>query len=416
MNITIYPSTVVGEVSAPPSKSMTQRAIAAGLLANGSTIIKNPSGCKDSEASLRIATHLGANISVSLGEINIIGGSTVLDPILNCGESGLAMRMFSPISALQNKPVTFTGEGSLLKRPVQMIEEALVQLGVSFTSNSGRLPFQLKGPITGGSISIDASVSSQLLTGLIMALPCAPEDSEIKVFNLKSKPYVEMTMELLTDFGILIENQGFRQFRIPGGQFYKACNYSVEGDWSSAAFLLVAGAVMGSIEVNGLRLNSKQADIAILEVLQKAGAFLVIRGNSVQVISSSLQAFQFDASECPDLFPPLAALAAFCNGNSVISGTNRLFHKESNRADSIRIEMGKLGVRVDLIGNEMHIHGGKIHGTTINSHNDHRIAMMAAITALGATGPVTITDAGCVEKSFPDFFECLTKIGVKIES
>jgi len=325
------------------------------------------------------------------------------------------MRMFAPVAALQEHPFTFTGEGSLMKRPVLMIEEALVQLGVSFNSNAGYLPFQVKGPLKGGNVNIDGSISSQLLTGLLMALPKAPMDSEIHVTDLKSKPYVEMTLEFLEDFGIKIENSGFQQFHIPGGQSYPAFTYTVEGDWSSAAFLLVAGAIQGCIEVSGMRMDSKQADIVILEALQRTGAFLVIKGNSIQITSSGLEAFRFDASECPDLFPPLAALAAYCNGISVISGIQRLLHKESNRADSISEEMSKLGVRVDLIGDEMHIRGGKIHKVTINSHNDHRIAMMAAVSALGASGPVTITNAGCVEKSYPAFYNDLEKLGVRTE-
>jgi 3-phosphoshikimate 1-carboxyvinyltransferase len=415
MNCTVFPSRVNGIVRARPSKSMTQRAIAAGLLSEGKTVIKNPSICNDSFSSIRMAESLGASVAVSPGMLCITRGVESGAHVLNCGESGLAMRMFAPIAALQDQSLTFVGEGSLLKRPVGIIDEALVQMGVSFDSNAGYLPFHVKGPLKGGILEIDGSSSSQLLTGLLMALPKTPLDSVINVVNLKSRPYVEMTLELLADFGIKVHNSDFRKFQIPGGQSYKACEYTVEGDWSSSAFLLVAGAILGNIEVGGLRLDSKQADIAILEVLQQAGAFMVIKGNSVQVISSDLKAFRFDASECPDLFPPLAALAAYCTGTSVISGIDRLLHKESNRAESIREEMLKLGIRLDNIGNEMHIRGGKTFGTIINSHNDHRIAMMAAITALGSNGPVIITDAGCVEKSFPEFFECLAGIGVKIE-
>jgi len=415
MNQVIYPSEVKGSIQAPPSKSMTQRAIVAGLLAEGTTVIRNPAHCRDSEASARVAGNLGALLSTSTGEIIISGRGQPTDQILNCGESGLAMRMFAPVAALQKQPFTFTGEGSLTKRPVTMIEEALTQMGVFFKSSSGLLPFHLKGPLQGGNATIDGSQSSQLLTGLLMALPKAPLDSEIRVNQLKSKPYVEMTLELLADFGISIENSNFEKFTIPGKQAYKACNYIVEGDWSNAAFFLVAGAIKGSIELSGLRMNSKQADMAILGALYKAGANIVIEGDSIKVHSDPLKAFQFDASESPDLFPPLAAMAAYCSGISVICGTNRLVHKESNRAQSIAEELGKAGIRVEIFGNEMHIRGGEVRESTLSSHNDHRIAMMAAVAAIGATGPITLTDANCVDKSFPDFFASLQKMGIKIK-
>ncbi len=413
MNQIIYPSAVKGSIPAPPSKSMTQRAIAAGLLAEGTTVIRNPAHCNDSEASIGIATNLGAIVSDSQDEIRITGSGMVSSHAINCGESGLAMRMFAPIAALQPGFFTFTGEGSLLKRPVTIIEDALVQVGVSFRSTSGLPPFELQGPLKGGKVMIDGSLSSQLLTGLLMALPLAPKDSLIKVKNLKSKPYIAMTLELLNDFGIHIENSDFEEFIVPGSQTYKAREYIVEGDWSNAAFLLVAGAIKGSIELTGLNLDSKQADIAILEALQKAGAIIVLKDDSIQVHSATLKAFQFDASESPDLFPPLAVLAAYCDGTSVLVGSNRLIHKESNRAQSIVLELGNAGIRVEIRGDDMHIQGGKIQGTTLHSHNDHRIAMMGAIAAIGADGPVTITGAKCVDKSFPGFFECLQKIGIK---
>ena len=186
-------------------------------------------------------------------KLRFSGGFLIRSQLLNCGESGLAMRMFAPIAALHRKEITFTGEGSLLKRPVGMIGEALSQLGAEFKSGNGLLPFIVKGPLQGGKAIIDGSISSQLLTGLLMALPLATNDSEIRVINLKSKPYIAMTIQLLEEFGISIENINFETFRIPGNQEYKAREYIIEGDWSGAAFLLVAGAIKGNITVNGLQ-------------------------------------------------------------------------------------------------------------------------------------------------------------------
>lgn len=411
----IIPSFANGTVTAPPSKSMTQRAIAAALLAAGTTTILRPSFCNDSLAALEIVRKLGAEVVPGKEEITILGGFLVHGQQLHCGESGLAMRMFAPIAALHRKPFVFSGEGSLQKRPVGMIGEALMQLGVEFESENGHLPFRVKGPLQGGIATIDGSVSSQLLTGLLMALPLAESDTEIHVNNLKSKPYIAMTIRLLGEFGITIENQDFETFTIPGRQKYQAKAFTVEGDWSGAAFLLVAGAINGEISVKGLQLNSEQSDMAILEVLKIAGARLIVSNDAVMVSKSELLPFAFDATECPDLFPPLAALAACCRGTSRIRGTERLIHKESNRAQAIQREMSKLGIQIALEENEMIIEGGKVSGAFVNSHNDHRIAMMAAVAGLMADGPVTIEDAQCVSKSYPGFFDDLRRLGIQFE-
>ncbi len=415
MQKTIFPTYISGALTAPPSKSITQRAIAAAFLAKGASTLINPSFCDDSVAALEMVRKLGADIVPGRDEITMLGGFMIRNQLINCGESGLAMRMFAPIAALHRKQITFMGEGSLLKRPVAMIGEALTQLGAGFESENGLLPFVVKGPMQGGGATIDGSISSQLLTGLLMALPLAEDDSEISVINLKSKPYVEMTIRLLADFGIRIENHNFKLFNIPGKQQYKAREYNIEGDWSGAAFLLVAGAINGNLTVKGLQQNSAQADKAIMEVLKNTGAEFNISSDAVQIEKSELLPFIFDATECPDLFPPLAALAANCKGISRIRGVERLIHKESNRADAIQIEMGKFGINVQVKGNEMIIEGGKISDARVNSHNDHRIAMMAAVAALGADGPVIINDSACVAKSYPGFFNDLAKLGVQVD-
>ena len=236
-----------GQIKAPSSKSMTQRAIAAALLADGQSIIHNPSYCDDSLAAMSIAVGLGARVEPQAHELKVTGTGVLKEPKLNCGESGLAIRMFSPIAALYPAEITMVGANSLKKRPMIMIEEALNQLGVKCTSTGGFLPLTIQGPIIGGKCEIDGSVSSQLLTGLLMALPLAEKDSEIKVNNLKSKPYIDMTIQILKSFGITVENSGYKLFRIPGNQKYIPNNYTVEGDWSGGAFLLVAGAINGQL-------------------------------------------------------------------------------------------------------------------------------------------------------------------------
>lgn len=415
MEIKIFPSKVNGIIHAPAGKSMTQRALAAALLCRGTTTIYHPSHCDDSMAALGMIKNLGAQVVQSGDEISVLGGFLVKNHFVNCGESGLAMRMFAPIAALHHSKITFNGKGSLNSRPVNMIGEALMQLGVDFNSNNGFLPFTVQGPLKGGYAEIDSSVSSQLLTGLLMALPCAGSDSEISVKNLKSKPYVAMTLQLLSDFGIEVENRNFENFRIRGNQQYKACEYTVDGDWSGAAFMLVAGAISGTATIKGLKTDSLQSDRAILDALQQAGALFFSSENSVEVSKSQLNAFQFDATDCPDLFPPLAALAANCNGKSIIKGVSRLIHKESNRAETIQQELSNLGIHAEISADDMLITGGKIKGGSCDSHHDHRIAMMISVLALNAEGIVTIENAECVNKSYPAFYEHLKKIGVNTE-
>lgn len=412
---TIYPGKINGSITATPSKSLTQRAIAAGLLASGTTIIRNPSFCDDSVAALKMAQMLGASVSLAENSINITGSTIISDhQILHCGESGLAMRMFSPVATLLTETVTFTGDGSLLKRPVTMITAALEKMGVKTESNNGFLPFTLSGHLQGGNYRIDGSSGSQLLTGLLMTLPLVGSDSEIYVDNLKSKPYISLTIKLLDDFGIHIENHDFRYFYIPGRQKYMSREYYVEGDWSGSAFLLVAGAIAGEVEIKNLSVESRQADVAILTALKSAGAEIVSDGNKIASKCSVLNSFSFDATESPDLFPPLAALAAFCNGTSRISGVSRLEHKESNRTLTIMQVLEKLGIKAYVSNDDLLVTGSEVHGETVSSHNDHRIAMMADVIALKSKGNVIISEAEAVTKSYPDFYDHMKQLGVII--
>ncbi|HNX84955.1 MAG TPA: 3-phosphoshikimate 1-carboxyvinyltransferase [Bacteroidales bacterium] len=415
MNNTVNPSGLAGLTDAPPSKSLTQRAIAAGLLSGGTTVIRNASFCNDSMAAINMAQALGATIMQQEERINIIAGIRPAGPVtLNCGESGLALRMFAPVAGLLSESVTFTGEGSLVRRPVTMIREALIQLGVKVETSGGLLPLKLSGRLRPGRAFIDGSSGSQLLTGLLMALPMADGDSRIDVASLTSKPYIGLTLGLLAEFGIKVENDDYRSFIIPGRQSYRAHEYTVEGDWSGAAFLLVAGATAGRVTVDGLNPCSLQADRAVLQALEEAGAGLITGPCGITASRSELKAFTFEATDAPDLFPPLAALAARCEGTSRITGVGRLRHKESDRAEAIAEVLGAMGIRVRFSGNEMLITGGQAKGATVSSHNDHRIAMMAAVMAASAAGPVTIAGAEAVSKSYPGFYDDLTRLGAVI--
>lgn len=407
----ISPSTIAGVLRAPSSKSMMQRSVVAALFAKGQTTIANPSMCDDTQAALRIAGQLGASVLVENEQVRITGGFNPKDDLLHCGESGLAVRMFSVVASLHHAPVTLTGQGSLKKRPVGMIEDPLSELGVVCKTERGFIPIRVKGPLKGGRVRVDGSSTSQFLTGLLMSLPVVPEDSEILVRNLKSKPYIDLTLKVMEDFGIEVENQLHARFLVKGNQHYKAREYEVEGDWSGAAFLLTAGALNGRVKVTGIRMDSHQADRKIIDALRMAGALVSTKNDTVEVITKDLNPFEFDANDCPDLFPPLVALAAHCRGITVLSGTGRLQTKESNRALVLKESFANLGVRIDLENDQMIIHGGRVEAGSVHSSNDHRIAMAAAIAGVKAAGKVEITGSDCVSKSYPHFFDDFIKMG-----
>ena len=410
----LEPSAIKGTIKAPASKSMTQRAIAAALLADGESMIHNPSYCDDSLAAMSIAVGLGARVEPLVNKLKIIGSATLKESKLNCGESGLAIRMFSPIVALYPAEITLVGANSLKKRPMIMIEDALNQLGVKCKSSAGFLPLTIQGPIVGGRCEIDGSVSSQLLTGLLMALPLASKNSEIKVNNLKSKPYIDMTIQLLNSFGITIKNSNYNLFKISGNQKYTPNTYIVEGDWSGGAFLLVAGAINGQLIIKGLRRDSKQSDMSILNALEMADAHLIIGDDQIEISKSELKAFEFNATQSPDLFPPLVALASYCKGISTIKGVSRLIYKESNRAETLKEEFGKMNINIEINDDLMFGTGGQPQSARVESHEDHRIAMAVAVASLGATGRVSIRDSQCVAKSYPGFFDDLRNLGALV--
>lgn len=409
----VTPSEIDGTLAAPASKSMTVRAMAAALLASGTSTIRNVSLCDDGAAAMGIVTGLGASLEREQDEALVrspgVHGLAARNRMVECGESGLAMRMFAPVAALLPGETTLVASGSLRTRPMDMVC-ALEQVGVPCRTDRGRAPVVISGPMTGGRIAVDASVSSQFLTGLLMALPVCPKDSEVLVEGLKSTPYVRMTLGLLDRFGIRINHADMSEFIIAGGQSYRPAVYTIEGDWSGAAFLLVAGAVAGKAAVTGLDALSFQADRAVVGVLEAAGARITVGENRVCAERHKLEAFTFDATDCPDLFPPLVALAAHCHGTSAIHGAGRLTHKESDRARALREEFGKLGIVVDIVNDAMMVRGGAVRAATVDSHNDHRIAMACAVAALAACGEVRIRGPECVAKSYPGFFSDLERL------
>ena len=429
MKVSIQPSTIRGTLTAVASKSAMQRALAAALLYKGKTIIRNAGYSNDDRASIEIIEALGALVEMEDDKLEI--DSTGVEPIardVNCRESGLAIRMFTPVIALCDKKITINGEGSLKKRPMTFFDETLPHLVANYKSTDGKLPLIIQGPIRPVNIEIDGSLSSQFLTGLLMTYSAADaKDVSIRVNNLKSKPYIDLTLDVMKQFGMkLPENRNYEEFYFPLNDIdypldsyqEKTIDYLVEGDWSGAAFLLVAGAIAGSISLTGLNVFSTQGDKAILKALIDCGTNISIEEKQI-IINSPLgvggKAFHFNATDCPDLFPPLVALAAYCEGTSVIEGVSRLAHKESNRAVTLQEEFKKMGVEIILQDNLMLVTGATvIKGTIVHSHHDHRIAMACAVAALKADGETIIEAAEAVNKSYPGFYEDLKMLGANV--
>jgi 3-phosphoshikimate 1-carboxyvinyltransferase len=348
--------------------------------------------------------------------VEIDGGLSPVESSINCGESGLGVRMFSAIAASALRPVTIDGHGSLLRRPLRMIEEPLKKLGADVRTNGGYLPVEVRGPLKGGHVIVDGSQSSQFLTGLLFALPVAENDSIIEVINPASKPYIELTLGVLNHFGIEVENHDFTLFTIKGRQKYRPASYTVEGDWSGAAFFMAMAAITGEIVIRNIDFNSVQADKRIIDVLRLAGSNVEIAPGSVTVSKGELKPFTFDISDCPDLAPPLVVLAAACDGTSVITGAGRLLIKESSRGEILEKNLLALGGQIRFNGERIEISGGrKLSHAMVQSSDDHRIVMAMASLSMLSSGGITVDHTGCVNKSYPGFMADFVTAGGKLK-
>jgi 3-phosphoshikimate 1-carboxyvinyltransferase len=429
----------------PASKSVMQRACAAALIRKGETILFHPGRSADDEAAISVIVALGATVQRQNDKLHIVSKGLMAErPLqIDCGESGLGIRMFTPIAACLSQPVTLTGRGSLQRRPMDFFNEVLPQLGVVVRTTNGRLPIDVEGPLVPASIEIDGTLSSQFLTGLLFAFAVSgAKNVSITVKGLVSKPYIDLTLAVLRSFGLPCpENRGYEVFHFSTMDPMSGNNngtgedgadapvrsaihrpalgspllYTVESDWSSASFLLVAGALAGPIHVQGLDLQSYQSDRALLQVLDEAGVSYAVDAKGIVVHPSEIKSFVFDATDCPDLFPPLVALAAYAQGTSIIKGAHRLQHKESNRAQTLQQEFAKMGVGIQSIDDSLVIEGvGGVQGANVSSCDDHRIAMALAVAALRANGSTTISGAEAISKSYPTFFADLSLLGASV--
>jgi 3-phosphoshikimate 1-carboxyvinyltransferase len=416
MNITIKSSKVSGSVNAPSSKSMTHRYLVTSALANGNSILHDPLRSDDTTATINALKKLG--ITIKDDNRNwLIEGGTLSPPnsILDCKESGTTLRFMTGICSLIDKPCVLSGSFSLIKRPNAPLLDALNQLGVRTDSKEGYPPITVKGRMQGGHATIRGDISSQFISSIILAAPYAKTSVELKIIGLESKPYVHMTLDAMKKSGVTAETtDSLSHINVPVSR-YNPIDKVVEGDWSSAAFLITAGVLSGKIEVRNLDMNSHQADKEILRILETMQANIKVKMNSVITEKSSLSAINTDMSDCPDLFPIVSCLCSTAKGKSMLSGLSRLKIKESDRLVSMTEGLKKMGVKVSIKNNSVVIEGGNLKGALIDPYNDHRVAMSFAILGLKANGMTTISNPDCVSKSYPNFWEELEKIGARFD-
>ena len=424
----------------PASKSFAQRAIIAAALAEGTSKLGGYTPCADSEAAIRVAEALGAKVRRDGDTLLVTGAGPVPQSLatLDVGESGLLTRLMIPImSVLNDSPVTLQGSGTLLQRPLSEAGGIMAAFGVLLANSAPErkdakelyVPVQVRGRMIPGTADVSGKGGSQLISGLLMALPLCAKDSMLFVSEPKSIPYMYITLDVLRHFGVstrsemegdaeMLENEDWScctgiSFRVRGGQRYKPATFDIEGDWSAAANYLVAGAVFGSAEILGLDIKSLQADLTIVDILVDAGAVVSQVESDVCVRKAPLEAFETDLNHAPDLFPIVSVLAAFCAGESRIAGIGRLAGKESDRADSVLKMLQQMGVEASIEGDCLVVEGetlvsralgGRLlRGGQYTSRHDHRMVMALKVASLGADSPILIDDEACVGKSYPGF-------------
>ncbi|MEA1873389.1 MAG: 3-phosphoshikimate 1-carboxyvinyltransferase, partial [Bacteroidota bacterium] len=393
-----------------------QRFIAAAVLANGQSEISDPGVSDDILAASHIAEQLGAEFRrLSNGDFLIEGGGNATNLDLFCRESGLCARLFAPIAAIHNKTFEISGLPGLNHRNLIYDFEQLKQFGLSIHYENNELPIRFSGKLNSGNYRIDCSKSSQLLSGLLFAMPLLSGDSVIVAENLVSRPYVLMSLKMIEKFGVHIEMQDENHFFIPGNQKYIAQKLHAEGDWSAASNLVVAAALIGNLRLQNLNMHSAQADREILTICKRAKIPYQFEGDALSVQKSKLTGFELDITDCPDLFPAVLPLACAANSVSKIYHVERLIHKESNRLDAVIREYTKLGAKFIQQKDALEIHPAPLKFADVNSWGDHRIVMSLCVAAMTNRGAI-IHDSDHISKSWPDFFNKIKSIGGKFHA
>jgi len=420
LNVLIEPTkSVSGKVRAPPSKAHTHRALFAGLLSRGTTVIHNPLSCDDTKASLNAVSSLGAKLHFEKETWKIESDGILHKPSekIKCGESGVTLRFTIPIVSLVGADVNLTGSIVLMQRPLQPLIEAMKQLGVSINVTGGEIAVKA-ARVKGGSVQIPGGVSSQFISGLLLAAPLMEGGLKIAVTSpLESRGYVALTIETMKEHNVSVQSDSeFSLFQVDPNQTYRASEHTIPGDYSSAAFLMSAAAITGSrITITGLSQSEPDPDSMFLNVLTQMGARLSFSPDGLRVEGRICEAPKVNIKNFPDLGPILAVLGTCADGKTEITGAERLRYKESDRLTAITSELRKLGAEVEVTGSGLIVSGPcNLRSGTAEAHGDHRIAMALAIAALNAAGPVTIRNAESVNKSYPTFFDDIRSLGVEI--
>ena len=409
MNKIINPFKYNGSIKINSSKSIFQRALAISCFSKSEFTIVGDYNNEDTTTAIQICKKIGLDIKINKNELKVSGNiSKNHENIeINSRESGLSTRIFSVLLSSFFSQTKINLEGTAKNRKFDF--SSLERLGIKI--NNSEESILIDGKIKSGIIKLNNQNTSQLLSALLITMPFLNGDSEIICKNLVSKNYVDITLEMLKSLGINILNKSYERFIIKGNQKLKKNKIVVEGDWSSAAFHFVGAAISGKVDIYGLNINSSQGDKEIINVLRKCGSKIKINNSYISVLKDKLIPFVFDATDCPDLFPPLIVLASCCEGDSIINGVDRLVNKESNRALSLKKEFSKLGVDINQENNSFRITGKDfLDANEVSSHLDHRIAMSLSIAAIKCKNPITINNSEVVNKSYSRFFEDLEKI------
>lgn len=414
MNVLIKPTKLHGDVIIPPSKSLSHRAIIAAGLAEGKSVISNVMYSADILATIEAMEAMGADIK-KLENSLIINGCRGYRKhnVIDANESGSTIRFMIPIALTVDEPITFIGKNNLVNRPLDAYYNIFDMQKISYHHGDTYLPLEVNGGLKAGVFEIPGDVSSQYITGLLYALPLLKGDSIIKITtNLESKGYVDLTLDMLSKFGIAITNNNYEEFIIKGDQAYKPCNYTIEGDYSQSAFFLVAGAFGNDITLHAMNPNSLQGDKKIIKDLEAFGCEIITGVDTLKVGKANLKGTTIDFSQSPDLGPALSVLAALSNGSTEFINAGRLRIKECDRITCVAQELRKMGVEVIENPNGMVITGvDRLNGAQIDSHNDHRLAMAFAMAATVSSSPIRIINAQCVKKSFPSFWSVYEALG-----
>ena len=423
MNITIKSSrTVGGNIAAPPSKSMAHRAVLCAALAKGTSHLHHLAFSKDISATLGAAARLCARVTTGENDAVVegLGRFLPVDAPVDCCESGSTLRFLIPLASLTGQEVTFVGRGRLMERPQSVYEALYREQGLRFEQSAAGLT--VEGALTPGEYRLAGNVSSQFISGLLFAAPLMESESSIEVLPpYESRSYVDLTIDAMQQFGVKVaaraRKNGSVMYRVAAPQRYTASDFAVEGDYSQAAFLAVLGCAVGGINVVGLNPDSQQGDKVILDILKRCGGkFKPVEGG-LHFDRSLLKATEIDLADCPDLGPILFTLGCFCSGETVIRNAGRLRLKESDRIEAMQTELRKMGARIEVDGDTVHIQGVALHAPNapLSGHNDHRIVMALAVAAIASGLPALLCGAEAVDKSWPAFWSVLRGLGAKVE-